>query len=226
MSSLSYQYRPTEHMERLHRDNFPYVLVSYIHDPSYWYVGCDQEEGGVLATEHLIKTGYQSIGYVHIGKGNLLSEVRKNGYARALIEHNIPFSSELVYYLEQEPGSIGADRYQLGYSFAVRFAALARKPEALFFYNDTVALGFIQGVTEKGIRVPEDVAVVGFDDVLMARYGSVPLTTIHQPVDRIGKRAVEVIDPRVNGHDAPNRTIFRPNLVIRGSCGARKKGLA
>jgi GntR family transcriptional regulator, arabinose operon transcriptional repressor len=226
IASLSYQYRATEHIERLHRDNFPYVMVSYIHDPAYWYVGCDQEEGGVLATEHLISIGYRSIGFVHIGKGNLLSDVRKNGYARALAEHEIPYSSDLIYYVEPQAGNAGTDRYQLGYAFARKFAGISRKPEALFFYNDMVALGFIQGALESGIRVPDDVGVVGFDDVQVAGFASVPLTTIHQPVDKIGKWAVDIVNNRINREDMGNRIILRPTLVVRESCGARKRGLA
>lgn len=225
IASLSYQYRATEHIERLHNDNFPYVMVSYIHDPAYWYVGCDQEQGGFLAAEHLIKTGYRSIGYVHIGKGNLLSEVRKNGHARALIEYGIPFVSDLIFYMEQEPVDMGADRYQLGFEFAGRFSALGRKPEALCFYNDMVALGFIQGAAEKGIRVPDDIAIVGFDDIIVSRYASVPLTTVHQPVDRIGKWAIDVIHNRIQGEGIGNRITLKPTLVVRDSCGARRRGL-
>jgi GntR family transcriptional regulator, arabinose operon transcriptional repressor len=224
IASLSYQYRATEHIERLHRDNFPYVMVSYIHDPAYWHVGCDQEKGGVLATEHLISIGYRRIGYVHIGQGNLLSEVRKNGYAHALAEHGIPYSSDLIYYLEPEAASQGADRYKLGTAFARRFLDLPKRPEALFFYNDMAALGFIQRAAEIGIRVPDDVGVVGFDDVQVARFASVPLTTIHQPVDKIGKLAVDIINSRINQQDVGNRVVLRPTLVIRESCGARKRG--
>jgi DNA-binding LacI/PurR family transcriptional regulator len=226
IASLSYQYRATEHIERLHNDNFPYVMVSYIHDPAYWYVGCDQEEGGALATEHLIRIGYRSIGFVHIGKGNLLSEVRKNGYARALAEHEIPYSSDLIYYVEPASGNAGTDRYQLGYNFAEKFARVPKKPEALFFYNDMVALGFIQGASECGIRVPDDVGVIGFDDVQVARFASVPLTTIHQPVGEIGKWAVDIVNNRIAQQDMANRVILRPTLVVRESCGARSRGLA
>lgn len=225
IASLSYQYRATEHIERLHNDNFPYVMVSYIIDPAYWYVGCDQELGGFLATEHLIKTGYRSIGYVHVGKGNLLSEVRKNGYSRALIENDMPFISDLIYYLEPEPVDAGADRYALGVQFAGRFAELAKRPEALFFYNDMVALGFIHAAAEIGIQVPRDVAIVGFDDVIVSRYASVPLTTIHQPVDRIGKWAVDMINSRITHQDIGNRITLKPSLVVRESCGAKKRGL-
>lgn len=225
IASLTYQYRATEHIERLHNDNFPYVMVSYIHDPAYWYVGCDQEMGGYIATDHLVRTGYRSIGYVHVGKGNLLSEVRKNGYSRALVENEIPFNSDLIYYLEAEPVDAGADRYALGARFAERFASLAKRPEALFFYNDMVALGFIQAAADLGVLVPRDVAVVGFDDVLVARYASVPLTTVHQPVDRIGRWAVDVINSRLTHQDIGNRITLKPTLVVRESCGARRQGM-
>lgn len=225
IASLLYQYRATDHIERLHRENFPYVMVSYIHDPAYWYVGCDQEQGGYIATQHLIGTGYSSVGYAHVGSGNLLSEVRKNGYARALLENHRPFVSDFVYFLEPEPVDAGMDRFQLGFDFSGRFAKLKTRPESLFFYNDMVALGFVQGAAEHGIRVPGDVGVVGFDDILLAQYSSVPLTTVHQPVDRIGKWAVDIIDSRIHQRDVGNRITLTPTLVVRESCGARRRAI-
>lgn len=223
IASLSLEYRATEYIQRLHRENFPYVMVSYIHDPDYWYVGSDHEQGGYMATEHLIRLGYRSIGYVHVGQVNLLSEVRKNGYYRALLENGIPYSSDLIYDVGSTALGPGADRYQLGIQFGKAFSELNKKPDALFFYNDMIALGFIQSATEQGIRVPEDVAVVGFDDAAVARFASVPLTTIHQPVDRIGRLAVEVIQKRIEKHDVGNRTVLKPSLIIRDSCGATKR---
>ncbi len=79
-------------------------------------------------------------------------------------------------------------------------------------------------VTDAGIRVPDDVAVVGFDDAAISPYASVPLTTIHQPVDRIGRLAVEIVQQRIEKVDVANRTILNPTLIIRESCGASKKG--
>lgn len=220
VASLSLEYRATEYIQRLHRENFPYVMVSYIHDPEYWYVGSDHEQGGFLATEHLIRLGYRSIGYVHVGKTNLLSEVRKNGYYRALLENNLTYSGDLVFDAgEGDPGPAG-DRYKLGLQFGKRFAGLAKKPEALFFYNDMIALGFIQSAMEEGVRVPEDVGVVGFDDAVVSQFASIPLTTVHQPVDRIGRMAVEIIQKRIDKADVGNRTVLKPSLIIRDSCGA------
>ncbi len=223
IASLSLEYRATDYIQKLHAANFPYVMVSYIHDPDFWYVGTDQELGGYMATEHLIRTGYRTVGYVHIGKKNLLSEVRKNGYARALMELDVPYDADFVFTLDPSRLGVGTDRFQLGYRFGQNFKDIVKKPEALFFYNDLSAIGFIQGAAEHGIRVPEDVAVVGFDDATIARFASVPLTTIHQPVDRIGRSAVEVIQKRMEKIGTSNRTIFKPTLVVRESCGARKR---
>ena len=223
IASLSLEYRATDYIQRLHDENVPYVMVSYIHDPDFWYVGTDQELGGYIATEHLIRTGYRTIGYVHIGGKNLLSEVRKNGYSRALMEFDLPYDADFVFTLDPDRYHSGADRFQLGYHFGLEFRNLARKPDALFFYNDMSAIGFTQGGAEAGLRVPDDVAVVGFDDTIVARFASVPLTTVHQPVDKIGRTAVEIIQKRIQGVDTRNRTIFKPTLVVRESCGARKR---
>lgn len=223
IASLSLEYRATDYIQQLHNEDFPYIMVSYIHDPEYWYVGSDHEQGGYIATEHLIEVGYKSIGYVHVGKGNLLSEVRKNGYYRALTEHDMPFHADSVQVLGSTEEEAGADRFQLGYRFAGRFKDLTKKPEALFFYNDVVALGFLQGASEQQIRVPDDVAIVGFDDTIIARYAFVPLTTIHQPVDKIGRLAVEILQKRIEKGDVGNRTVLKPTLVVRESCGARKR---
>lgn len=223
IASLSGEYRATEFLQNLHKDNFPYIMISYIHDPEYWYVGSDNELGGFIATEHLIKTGYESIGYVHVGKGNLLSEVRKNGYYRALMEYGKPYSSDFIYYLDSNKQDIASERFQLGKDFCTRFAGLERKPQALLFYEDMVALGFLAEAKGKSIRVPEDVAVVGYDDVHISRYTSVPLTTIHQPIDSIGKKAVEILKSRIDGTDVGNRTVLKPTLIIRESCGSMRK---
>ncbi len=224
IASLTLEYRATEYIRQLHREGFPYVMVSYIHDPEYWYVGSDHEFGGFLATEHLIRLGYPTVGYVHVGKGNLLSEVRKNGYYRALLEHDIPFHSEYVYVLGTTEEDAGRDRFELGYRFGKEFRSVPHPPRGLFFYNDIVAGGFLQAARDQNIRVPDDVAIVGFDDSVVAGYAPVPLTTVHQPVDQIGRLAVDILQKRIDGEDIGNRTILKPAMVVRESCGAKRMG--
>ena len=215
IASLSLEYTATSYVQKLHEQNFPYIMISYMHDPQYWFVGSDNEKGGFLATEHLINQGYKKIGYVHIGSNNLLSEVRKNGYTRALIEYNIPFDARMIYSLGKEPYDTGEDRMQLGYEFGKSFEKWDDKPDALFFYCDSAAIGFIKYMNEAGIRIPDDIAIVGYDDIEIASLASVPLTTIKQPADRIGRTAVEVLNNRILGKDAINRITYEPKLIER-----------
>lgn len=226
IASLSLDYRATDYIQYLHDENFPYIMVSYIHDPHCWYVGTDQELGGYIAAEHLIKLGYRSIGYVHAGKNNLLSEVRKNGYVRALTDYDMNYNSKMIHCLSQENMEESVDRYKQGYNFGKTFKNLPNRPEALFMYSDLIALGFMQAASEEGILIPDDVAIVGFDDVVFSKYSQIPLTTIHQPAEKIGKIAIEVIDKRINKDDIGNRTILKPSIVVRESCGAKKKTIS
>lgn len=222
IASLSLQYRATRYIKKLHDENFPYIMVSYMHDPEYWYVGSDNEYGGYIATEHLIKLGYKKIGFMHVGKGNLLSEVRKNGYYRALLEYNMPYDSKLIYYSVKEQNDFNNDRFLQGYHFGKNFKSLNPKPDAIFVYSDLMAVGFENGLLEEGIQIPEDIAIVGFDGIEASMLASVPITTVHQPVEKIGRLAVEIIQKRIEGNDIGNRTILKPTLVIRDSCGAKK----
>lgn len=223
IASLALDYKATSYIKKLHRENFPYIMVSYIHDPEYWYVGSDHEFGGYLAAEHFIKLGYKNIGYMHVEKGNLLSEVRKNGYYRALTEYNKPYDSKLIFTSEIENNEYGSDRFKLGYNFGKSFKKLDKKPDALLFYSDLTALGFEQAVIEEGLTIPDDIAIMGYDDILLSQFASIPLSTVHQPADKVGKSAVDIIQKRIEGSEVGNRTIFRPKLVIRDSCGAKKK---
>jgi len=223
IASLSMEYRASDFIQKLHHEKFPYLMVSYIHDPDYWYVGADHEYGGFIAAEHLIKLGYKNIGYLHAGRGNLLSEVRKNGYYRALNEYNINFDSNLVYYLNEENYDQYGDRFKQGLEFGKKFLQFKERPDALFVYSDLVALGFSQAVTEGGMKIPDDIAIVGYDDIQVSSFASIPLTTIHQPADKIGRLAVDILQKRIENRDIGNRTILKPALIVRESCGAKKR---
>ncbi|MEW6507348.1 MAG: GntR family transcriptional regulator [Bacteroidota bacterium] len=222
IASLSLQYRATDYIKKLHEENFPYVMVSYMHDPECWYIGSDHEYGGFLATEHLIKLGYKKIGFLHVGRGNLLSEIRKNGYYRALSEYNIPYDSRLINYPGDENFEFINDRFVQGYQFGKNFKNLEIKPDALFIHSDLMAVGFENAILEEGFNIPDDIAIVGFDGIEAAALASVPLTTIVQPAEKIGRLAVDVIQKRIDGIDVGNRTILKPTLIIRESCGAKK----
>jgi DNA-binding LacI/PurR family transcriptional regulator len=218
IASMSLDYTATDYIKKLQLTNFPYIMISYMHDPDYWYVGIEQELGGYLATKHLIDLGYKTIGCVHGGKGNLLGEIRKNGYCRALSENNISFDSHLINYLDQTK-----TRFESGNDLGKEFLKFKKKPEALFFYTDSAAMGFLQSALEGGMNIPEDLAIIGFNDIEMAQYVTPPLTTIKQDAFSIGKQAAEIVVNRIENVEQANRTILHPELIIRDSCGSNLK---
>jgi DNA-binding LacI/PurR family transcriptional regulator len=222
IASMSRIYRATTTIRKLHHENFPYVFVSYMEDEDIFYVGTDHEYGACLATKHLIKLGYNKIGYISGEEGNLLSELRKKGFLRALQQHGKSFEGSLVF---RSSSKGEKDDYRSGYEIGQRFPKLAKRPDAVFAYKDLAALGFQQAILDQGLQVPEDVAIVGFDDIERGQYAPVPLTTIHQPTAEIGAIAVETLIKRIEGKEATTRTILKPKLVVRESCGAKTRSI-
>lgn len=215
IASTSHQYHATPSIRKLHDDQFPYAMVSYVEDTDIYYVGTDHEEGAFLATEHLISCGYKTIGYISAEPGNLLGELRRKGYARALESHGICLRNELVFPLDWND-------YESGFKFGNEFVQMTDRPEAMFVFSDLAALGFEQVVSDHGFRIPEDVAIVGFDDIKRDLYAPVPLTTVHQPTNVIGRFAMETVLKRIRNEPTEVRTILEPELVIRASCGANR----
>lgn len=219
IASMSHIYHVTVTIRRLLRDKFPFVMVSYIEDEDMPFVGTDHEYGGYLATQHLIKMGFERIGYINGERGNLVGELRRKGYERALLEHGRSADERFIFRLRLRGEW---NDFHSGYEIGQQFPSLAIRPDAMFVYNDLSALGFERALLEQGIRVPDEIAVVGFDDIEIGRYARVPLTTIRQPTDEIGRKALDYISSRIKGLEHPSRTILKPELVIRESSGTKR----
>lgn len=219
IASFSLEYRATKYIKELHDQKFPYVMVSYMHEPEYWFVGSNHEYGAYLATGHLAKLGYNKIGYVHGGAKNILGEVRRIGFEKAMVEHDLPIERKHIFYLDSIEYDM--DRFESGVTIGKQFMKLKNRPRAMFIYSDSAALGFMFVLMEKGLSIPGDVAIVGYNDIQMAKYAAVPLTTIRQPVNEIGGVAVSVLHKRINNLAADVRTQFNPSLIIRKSCGGK-----
>jgi DNA-binding LacI/PurR family transcriptional regulator len=214
IASMTHEYRANPTIRKLHNEGFPYVMVSYIHDPDIYFVGTDHEYGGYIATQHLIEVGYRRIGCIHGEKGNLVGYLRYKGYIRALQEAGREEDERNVFRLPR-----GGEWYDFtsGYEIGKKICELTDRPDAVFVYNDLAALGFQRAVLERGMKIPEDIAIIGFDNIDRAAYARVPLTTIKQPIDRIGEHAIDIILKRNNDQYAPVKTILNPELVIRDS---------
>jgi DNA-binding LacI/PurR family transcriptional regulator len=214
IASMSSPHRATPVLRNLQQEKFPFVMVSYIEDEDISYVGSDHKYGAFLATEHLIKLGRKRIGYLSGEKGNVLAELRKVGYLQALDQYQLSVDENLIFNLPQRGEW---NRYQCGYEVGQSVASLSDRPDAIFAYNDIAALGFQQAILANGLKVPEDIALVGFDDIERDLYAPVPLTTVHQPTRRIGQTAVDRLIDLMNEKGSVFRIFLKPRLVQRES---------
>jgi len=220
IASMSHKYHATPSVRRLLHEGFPFVMVSYIADDEIPFVGCDHRLGGFMATEYLIKIGYEKIGYISGEKGNLVGDLRRKGYEEALKAHGRKVDKRLVHHLRMKGEW---HDYQSGYEIGKKFKSFEVKPDAIFVYNDLAALGFQEAALAQGVRIPEDVALVGFDDIERGQYAAVPLTTVRQPTDSIGRQATDLLLRLMAGKRNVLRRVIKPELVIRASCCPKKK---
>jgi len=207
----------TPAVRQLHREAFPYIMISYIDDPDIYYVGTDHEKGAYMAACHFIDLGYRRLGYVNAEKGNHLGMLRQSGFRRALEEKGLPWIEKYNFSFPYKRKD-----YESGYAVGKSFSEMSDRPEALFFFNDFSALGFQHAVLERNLAIPEDIAIIGFDDIRKDMRAQVPLTTVHQPIEEIGRLTIETLMKCIEGKPVDVRTILEPNLVVRVSSGAVK----
>jgi LacI family transcriptional regulator len=160
---------------------------------------------------HLIRQGHQRIGTVTGPLNTHVGQLRRAGYLRALRARGRVVDEALI--VEGDFTEAG------GYTAATRI--MPHAPDALFVASDTMALGAMRAIRQAGMSVPDDVAIVGFDDLPPAEIAEPRLTTVRQPVGRTGELAVEMlIDILDHGAEPARRMVLPTELVIRNSCGA------
>ncbi len=184
----------------------PTLVVKAEPDESFLTVSVDQHLGATLATDHLIRLGHREIVHVAGPLDWLDARGRERGWRERMQDEGLGVRDPVV-------GDWTAD---FGYGFA---RSLGPTPEftAVFAANDQMALGVLHGLDEIGIRVPEDISVVGFDDIPEARHFRPPLTTVRQDFHAVGQRSIESLLAVVQGHDAPRWSLIAPELVVRES---------
>jgi len=199
----------------LSRPDTPLVLI----DPGLGVEGCDtitiaNHDGARALVEHLLGLGHRRIASISGPRGNIDAEQRLAGYRLALRQRGIERDPDLEIEGDfSEPS---------GYEAVERLLALKRRPTAVFAANDYMAIGVMGALSDAGVRVPQGMAVGGFDDIAMSRYLNPPLTTVRVDAYRLGQRAAARLI-RAEG-TAPSRKwtreVLPTTLVIRGSCGA------
>ena len=181
----------------------------------------DHARAAILALEHLAKLGHRRIAFIKGQEFSSDTAVRWDSVRAAAAELGIEIKERLVVQLEGESSSP-----ELGYLVTRKLLASGEPFTALFAFNDISAIGAIQALREAGRRIPEDVSVVGFDDIQSAAYQNPGLTTVRQPLRQMGVLAAETVLQRINAPSKqpyPKEIIVEPGFVVRGSTGPAVK---
>lgn len=205
-------YAAHELFEQLNQGEVPYIVAGRPMDSlKTSFVDVDNVNGALMAVRHLIAQNRQRIAHI---SGPLVTTAgidRLEGYKQALFENNLPSNKDLI--VEGDFSEIS------GYYCAQRL--LPHHPDAIFIAADVMAIGALRAIREAKLSVPDDIAIVSFDDVPPAVQATPRLTTIRQPIRRMGIKLVETLmDIINNGVKPPRSVVFGTELVVRESCGA------
>jgi DNA-binding LacI/PurR family transcriptional regulator len=194
-------------------DGFPTVLVGSVRHPKEYSVV--HESRSEQAVNHLIALGHKRIAHITLAplSDHSVSYARLLHYRRALNKAGIQSTDELVRF-----GNYSAES---GFTAVQDLLRKKPYPTAVFAGNDTVAIGVMAAVQQKGLRIPEDIAVVGYDDIPIAAYTSPPLTTVRVPAVEPGRIAGEMVIALLRGEKPEQRVVrLESEVVVRESCGA------
>jgi DNA-binding LacI/PurR family transcriptional regulator len=183
-------------------------------------VMADNLKGGYEATRHLIDLGHKRIGFIGISLTEGLRLKRFQGYLEAMKDHGLAVEDNLIVggreVVDQMPGY---STEEMGYNGMLKLLDLKDRPTAVFARNDFTAMGALNAIKRAGLRVPEDIAVMGYDDIPLASHTSPMLTTVRQPTREQGRTAAELLLRRIEGDREQPRAekTFECELVIRES---------
>lgn len=206
-----------ERIIELGRERFPFVIIG--RNP--WlkganYVDPDDINGALRAVRHLISLGHKKIAFLNGPLDRIVSFDRLEGYKKALIEAKLSYDPNLV--------SHGDFIQESGYQRMREFLNNSVNFTAVFAASDLMAMGAMKAIKEKGLKIPEDIAVVGFDDIPTVAFTDPPLTTVRQPIYDIGALAAKILIEILEGKRVKEDHIIMPiKLVVRKSCGFKRK---
>ena len=193
-------------------------LVAILNEPpveNVCYIGVDNVKGGYLATEHLVKNGHKIIGHLAGPRRFHISQDRLKGFKMALAKNSLPSYENLILETTFD--------WEAGYNNMRILLQMSPRATAVFCAGDIIAIGASYALRQSGFRVPEDFAIIGFDDLFLASIAEVPLTTVAQPKYNLGALSARKLLTMISGGKA-NGEILQPFLTIRNSCGEKKRG--
>jgi DNA-binding LacI/PurR family transcriptional regulator len=203
-----------EQLPKLRAEGFPLVLLGQLDGADIHFVDVDNTAAAHRAVSHLIQLGHTRIGLItNAPLEYTASADRWRAYRQALTEAGLPYDESIVRY-----GNFDA---RSGYQAMEELLALPQPPTATFIASDEVATGALAVLHEHGVAVPEEMAIVGFDDIPVARYLVPSLTTVHLPAYELGLRAADMLIRIIQGKEISDRGILLDTeLIIRESCGS------
>jgi len=198
---------------RLHQ-KLPMLLLSRImNEIDINYVACDDFEGGKIAVEHLIDLGHKRIGFIGGPRDTAPCSSRFLGYRQALKDHKLSYRKAWV--------DFGRFDHKSGYQLGCELLRKKNRPSAIFAASDFIAIGVMEAAAEAGLAIPEDLAIVGYDNVFIGALSQIQLTTVSQSIRKMGNLAAESLFKIIDNPGLPPVQITIPSqLVIRGSCGS------
>jgi LacI family transcriptional regulator len=201
-------------IDRLINSTLPLVVAGRpFNTTDVSYIDVDNVQAAYQAVSHLARLGYRRIGTITGMTNSTVSLDRKEGYLKALADHGLSIDKSLIVEGDFSEAS-GYHGMEL---------LMPAGPDAVFAASDLMAMGAMRFVRDSGLRVPDDIAFVGFDDLPQSSLAEPPLTTVHQPITQFGVKAVEIlIDLIENGAKPTQQVIMDTELVIRASCGASR----
>jgi len=200
----------------LERMRMPIVLLNNQHPSQFAHsVMIENFEASRRAVRHLIELGHRRIAYIGDRFGYGSDSERFSGYRSALDESDIPFQPDLVVH--------GDGKAEGGSAAMEQLLQQSPPPTAVFCYNDMTAMGALKTMRAHGFRTPEDISLVGFDDLPLALYMDPPLTTVRQPKHEMGRLAMEVLLKRIAGSEAEQNIKVSGELILRESTAPPKE---
>ncbi len=176
-------------------------------------VTVDNRQGVYDAIDLLIRLGHRRIGFISGLPYHSTSIERRQGYEHALAAHGLALDEELI--------CIGDSREESGRMLTGKLLNMTQPPTALFTSNNLMTLGALEAIQTRGLSIPDDVAIIGFDDISWATLLNPPLTVVRQPSYEIGRRAADMLFHRIAEPQRPSAlTVLKTKLVVRGSCGS------
>lgn len=203
--------QPEAYLRTLRRRKFPHVLIDNQGiDERGPAVGATNRAGGYDAARYLLALGHRRIGFITGTMSMGCARERLDGYRAALRDHGVTPEDELV--------REGVFQQARGYSAAMELLTLPQQPTAIIASNDVSAFGAMEAARECGKRIPDDISIIGFDDIPQAAQVHPPLTTIRQPLEDMGRRAVRMLLEIIENPERPPEKIELPTeLVVRES---------